>query len=138
MNTSQSTKKIVTMGVMAALSVLLVALIRIPFPGATFLVYDPADVPILIGTFIFGPWNGLLLTTAVSLVQGFAMSTDGIVGIVMHILATGSLVLVAGSIHKRKEDYKSAIIGIITGALVMTVTMVFWNLIVTPLYYGSR
>jgi riboflavin transporter FmnP len=40
---------------LAAISLLLVYLIHFPiFPGAAFLEYDMADVPILIATFLFG------------------------------------------------------------------------------------
>ena len=39
------------MGMMAAISIILVYLIHFPiFPAASFLEYDPADVPILILT----------------------------------------------------------------------------------------
>ena len=44
------------LGMLTALSVVLTWLIHFPiFPGAPFLEYDPADIPILIGTFTFGP-----------------------------------------------------------------------------------
>ena len=137
MNTNQSTRKLVTMALMAALSIILVYLIRIPFPGATFLEYDPADVPILIGTFIYGPWNGLLLTIVVSVVQGLTVSAhSGVIGIMMHIFATGAFVLVAGLIYNRKKTWKSAAIGLGVGALTMVVTMVIWNIIFTPIFMG--
>ncbi|MFQ9412551.1 MAG: hypothetical protein ACLR1T_18100 [Evtepia gabavorous] len=38
---------------------LLVYVIHFPiFPAASFLEYDPADIPILIGTFAYGPLAG--------------------------------------------------------------------------------
>ena len=50
------TRRIITIAVLAAISVVLVALIHFPiFPAVAFLEYDPADIPILIGTFAFGP-----------------------------------------------------------------------------------
>ena len=49
---SSKTLKVVKMGVMVAISVALVYLIHFPiFPVVSFLEYDPADIPILIGTF---------------------------------------------------------------------------------------
>ena len=49
-------RKIVSMGMLAAISIVLVYAIRLPIiPIAPFLEYDPADIPILIGTFIYGP-----------------------------------------------------------------------------------
>ena len=138
MNTSQSTRKIAIMGLMAALSIVLVYFIHFPlFPAASFLEYDPADIPILIGTFLFGPWNGLVLTLVVSVIQGVTVSAQsGFIGIMMHFFATGAYVLVAGSIFKRKKDYKSAIIAVLLGALTMTVTMMLWNIVFTPIFMG--
>jgi riboflavin transporter FmnP len=134
----KSTKRIAVLGVMAALSVLLVYFIRMPiFPSAPFLEYDPADIPILICTLLYGPWNGLLLTIVVSTVQGLTVSAQsGIIGIVMHIFATGAFVLVAGLIYHRKKSWKTAIIGTVAGVLVMTTTMMLWNLLLTPLFLG--
>ncbi len=138
MNTSQSTRKIAILGVMAALSIVLVYFIRLPlFPAAPFLEYDPADIPILISTFLFGPWNGLMLTLVVSVVQGVTVSAQsGIIGILMHFFATGAYVLVAGSIFNRKKNYKTAIAAIVAGALTMTATMMLWNILLTPIFLG--
>ena len=62
-----NTKKLTTLGVLAACSIVLVAFIHFPiFPAVSFLEYDPADIPILIGTFLFGPVWGVVLTVIVS------------------------------------------------------------------------
>ena len=54
------TVKVVKMGVMVAISVALVYLIHFPiFPAVSFLEYDPADIPILIGTFALDLWPDL-------------------------------------------------------------------------------
>ena len=62
MNRSERTARITRIAMLAAISLVLVLLIRIPFPPAPFLVYDPADVPIFIATFAFGPLTGIILT----------------------------------------------------------------------------
>ena len=60
------TKQLTQMAVLAAMSILLVYLIHFPiFSAAPFLEYDPADIPIFIGTFLFGPVGGLVLTGVV-------------------------------------------------------------------------
>ncbi|NLN97988.1 MAG: ECF transporter S component, partial [Eubacteriaceae bacterium] len=52
----KQTKRLTEMAVLAAMSIILVATIHFPiFPAAPFLEYDPADIPIFIGTFMFGP-----------------------------------------------------------------------------------
>lgn len=133
------TKTLTQLGVLTAMSVLLVYLIHFPiFPAAPFLEYDPADVPILIGTFMFGPLGGMVLTAVVSVLQGVTVSSaSGIIGIMMHFFATGSFVLVAGNIYKRKRTRGGAVIALILGALTMTMTMVIWNLVFTPLFMGT-
>ena len=132
------TKTITQMAVLAAMSILLVYLIHFPiFPAAPFLEYDPADIPILIGTFMFGPLGGLVLTAVVSILQGLTVSSaSGIIGI-MNFFATGSFVLVAGNIYKKHRTRKGAVVGLFFGALAMTITMVIWNLIFTPLFMGT-
>ena len=70
MRNKNAIDRMVKLGLLTALSILLVYLIHFPiFPSASYLEYDMADVPILIGTFLFGPLWGLLLTFAVSLLQ---------------------------------------------------------------------
>lgn len=131
-----NTKKITFMAMLIALSIALVAMIRFPLiPTAAFLEYDPADVPILIATFAFGAKAGLLITVIASLIQGFTVSIQGgLYGILMHIIATGSFVIVAGLIYSKKKSKKSAILALLAGTLTMTVTMVGANLLITPLY----
>ena len=64
---NEKVRKLVTMAMLAALSIVLVYVIHFPiFPAASFLEYDPADIPILIGTFAYGPLAGVLLTVVVS------------------------------------------------------------------------
>ena len=97
-----STRKLTAMGLMAAVSVMLVAVVHFPiFPAAPFLEYDPADISIFICTFLYGPVSGLLLTLVVSVIQGLTVSAaSGPIGIIMHIFATGTFVLVSGNIYR--------------------------------------
>ena len=84
-----NTSTLVKLGLMTALS-LVMLLIRIPYPPAPFLVYDPADIPIYITAFAFGPAAGLVVTFIESFIQAFLMGGDGIYGFLMHFIATGS------------------------------------------------
>jgi riboflavin transporter FmnP len=124
---------------LAAISLLLVYLIHFPiFPGATFLEYDMADVPILIATFLFGPGWGLMLTGVVSLLQWLLISpASGWVGFVMHFIASGSYVLIAGFIYQYNRTRKTAIISLICGSLAMIAMMIPLNLIFTVYFLGA-
>jgi len=134
-----STRQLVSMAMLGAISIVLVAVIHFPLiPAAAFLEYDPADIPILICAFAYGPLAGLLLTVVVCFIQGFTVSAQsGIIGIVMYIFATGCCVLVTGNIYKRNKTRKTAVIALILGALVQTAAMVLMNMIFTPLFMGA-
>ena len=133
-------RKLTALGMLGAISLILVSTVHFPIiPAAPFLEYDPADVPILIGTFAFGPIAGFLLTVVVSIIQGMTVSaaSGGPIGIIMHIFATGSCVLVAGNIYRRNKTRKTAAVALTVGALIMTGAMVIMNLIFTPLFLGQ-
>jgi riboflavin transporter FmnP len=138
-NRSEKITKLAKMGMLAAISVVLVYFIHFPiFPAVPFLEYDPADIPIFIGTFAFGPMAGLALTVIVSVVQGVTVSAhSGLYGILMHIIATGSFVVVAGNVYKKNKTRKSAVISLICGTVTMVVVMFFANLVITPLFMGA-
>ena len=127
-----TTRKLTTLAMLAALSVILVALVHIPFPPAPFLEYDPADVPIFIGTFLYGPAAGLGLTLVASVIQGTTVSAgSGIIGIIMHLLSTGTFVVLSGSIYRKYHNRAGV------GVLAMTLVMVGCNLVFTPIFMGQ-
>lgn len=130
------TKQIAVMAMLVALSVVMVSLLHFPiFPAATFLEYDPADIPILIGAFAYGPLAGVVLTVVASLIQGFTVSAgSGLYGIIMHIIATTTLVLVASGIYRTKHTRVGAVIGLVCGTLAMGMVMVIANYFITPLF----
>ena len=131
-------KKLATLGVLAACSVVLMLAVRIPFPPAPFLEYDPADIPILIGTFLFGPIWGFGLTVVVSVLQGMTVSAgSGWIGIVMHVAATGCFALLAGFIYRKHHDRKHAYIALVCGVLLQTAIMALMNLWLTPIFMGT-
>lgn len=136
---TNTTNRLVKLGMLAALSILLVFLIHFPiFPAAAYLEYDMADVPILIGTFLFGPWWGLLLTGVVSLLQWLLVSpASGWVGAIMHFFATGSCVLVAGLLYRRKHSRGGAVLSLAVGVIVQVLMMIPLNLIFTVHFNGA-
>lgn len=131
------TKKLTTMAMLMAVALALVAIIRIPIiPTVPFMLYDPADIPILIGTFVFGPLAGIVMTLIVSVIQAFAITADGIYGAIMHFVATGTFVLVAGCIYQSQKTRKRAMLGLIVATVITVAVMAGANLIITPLFTG--
>ena len=138
LTTQKSTLKLAKMGMLVAISLVLVTLIHFPiFPAAPFLEYDPADIPIFMGTFAFGPLAGLAITVVTSVIQGVTVSAaGGWFGIVMHILATGSFVLVAGLIYRFKKNRKGAVVALAAGTVTLTAVMGVANVILDPIFFG--
>ena len=132
-------KKMVLIGMFSAISVILVYLFRLSlFPAAPFLEYDMADIPIVLITFMYGPSAGLITTVIVSVIQGLTVSAgSGWIGILMHIFATGCYVLVAGNIYKKRKNMGWEIAAMVAGTLAMTVSMVIWNILFTPIFMGA-
>lgn len=96
---------LVQMGMLAAIAVVLVMLIHFPIiPAVSFIEYDMADVPVLIGTLLYGPIPGLLILLVASLVQAFILGINGWVGFVMHFVASGAMVLLVGILYDRKPS----------------------------------
>lgn len=131
--------KMVQTAMLVAISI--VSLYVIPlwsiFPSSPFLQYDMADVPVLIGTLLFGPGTGLLILGLVSVIQGLTISAaSGWVGIVMHFCASGALVLVVGIFYKKKKTFFSLIAGLVLGSLSMAALMVPLNLFFTVRFFG--
>lgn len=137
--TRSKIKQITTMGILIAISIILIiSPLRFPFPAAPFLEYEASDVPILIGGFIFGPVAGIVLAVVTSIVQALTVSSgSGWIGGIMHIFAASALVGVSAGIYSRKKTLKRAIIGLVCGTIAMTAVMIPMNLIFYPLFMGT-
>ena len=138
MSSQSKTTQLAKMAMLVAVSIVLVALIHIAIlPMVPFLEYDPADIPILIGTFAFGPGAGLMLTFVTAILQGVTVSAQsGAYGILMHIIATSTLVLTAGTIYAKHKTKKRAVIGLICGTLAMALIMIPANMLITTRFMG--
>ena len=134
-----NTRKLAVMAMLVAVSIILVYLIHFPiFPAAAFLEYDPADIPILVGTFAFGPTAGLVLTIVASGVQALTVSaTSGVYGFLMHVISTSVLSVTAGVIYKFKHTRGGAAVALVSGTLAMGVVMMIANHFITPAFMGA-
>ena len=134
---SANTKKLTVLAMLTALSAVLITLVHFPlFPAAAFLQYDPADVAILIGAFAFGPLAGLAVTVIASAIQAFLLGGDGVYGFLMHVIASGTLALVAGSIYRLRHTRLGGLTALIAGTVAMGLVMMVANHFITPYYMG--
>ena len=127
-----STKKLVTLAMLAAIAYIMVFLVRIPV--VLFLKYEPKDVIITIGGFLFGPLEAFLISLVVSLVEMVSISDTGIIGAVMNLLSSCSFACVAAFVYKRRRSLAGAALGLAAGSVVMVIVMLLWNWLITPLY----
>lgn len=132
------TRKLTVMAMLTAIAVVLVYLVRFwIFHSAPYLEYEPADIPILIGAFAYGPLAGLLLTVAVSAIQAMTVSAkDGVYGFIMHVIATGVLTVTASVIYKKKHTKVGAALGLICGTVATGAVMMAANHFITPVFMG--
>lgn len=128
------TKKLTVLAMLSAFAYIVMMVGRIPI--VLFLKYDPADVIITIGGFLYGPLAAFTMSTVVSFVETFTVSDTGIIGLVMNIISTCSFACTASFIYKSKRTLTMAIIGLITGWLLTTAVMLLWNYFITPIYMG--
>lgn len=127
-------KRMVILAMLAALAYLLVCVVRIPV--VLFLSYEPKDVVITVGGFLFGPMASLVVSAVVSLVEMVTISQTGPVGCVMNLLSTCAFACTAAAVYKRRRTLTGAVAGLCLGTMVMTAAMLLWNWLITPLYMG--
>ena len=123
-------------GMLSAIAVILM-LFEIPLPFApAFYEIDFSEVPVLVGCFAMGPIAGVLIEL-IKIIMNFIINgtiTAG-VGEVANFLIGCALVVPAGIIYKKHRSRKSAIIGMVTGTVIMTVVGCFLNaFILLPAY----
>ena len=137
MKEANSNRKMIMMAMLVALAYMFMLVGRVVLvPAVGFLKYDPKDIIITIGGFIYGPLSAFIITTVVSLIEMVTVSETGIIGFIMNVLATCAFVCPAAFLYKRKHTMKGAIIGLGLGCIAMTTVMLLWNYLITPLYMG--
>ena len=131
-----STRQLVTMALMCAISALF-AFIQIPIlPAAPFLTYDPSLMPAMVCGFAFGPSAGFIVGSIAAVIHGLILGEW--VGSLMNICATLFYVAPAALIYKKMHTLKGAITGLLVGVVLATVGSVITNLTIGVVFwYGS-
>lgn len=128
------TKKITTTAMLCAIAYVMVVIGRIPV--VLFLKYDPKDIIITLGGLIWGPMTSFIVSVVVSLIEMVTISENGVLGCIMNIISTCSFACTASVIYKKKRTLYGAVIGLVTGSLMMVLVMLLWNYLITPIYMG--
>jgi riboflavin transporter FmnP len=134
--TRWSARQMATMALFTALCAVF-AFIPLPIfpPAALFgITYDPANVPVMLGGFGFGPGAGCLIGVLGSIVHGL-LSSDYI-GTLMNIVVVISFVLPASLICRKSKTTPRLIVGLVVGSIVSVAAIIPMNLIIWPQFYG--
>lgn len=131
-----STKKITTVGILCAMAVVANLLVYFPLvPAVGFLSYDPKDIVIVIGGFIYGPMTSVIMSAITSFLE--LMYRGGtLLDVLMNMISTCAFVCPAAYLYKKNHTKNGALIGLVSGCVLTTLSMLLWNYIVTPIYYG--
>ena len=105
---NSKTKRVTTIGMLCAITYVTMVVGRIPI--ILFLKYDPSDVIVTLGGFIWGPMTSCIVSVIVATLEMITVSDTGILS--------------------------GAVIGLASGWLITVVVMLLWNYLVTPLYMG--
>lgn len=128
------TRAITTLGLLTALAYAAMAACKVIPAIGGFLSFDLKDTVMAIGGFLFGPLAALCMAIIVPLIELITVSHTGPYGLIMNIVATCLFVLPAVILYRRRHDTKHAVIGLVTGTVCLTIGMVAWNYIITPMY----
>ena len=131
----QNVKKLCVLAMISALAFVMVAVIR--FPVVLFLKYEPKDVIITVGGFLYGPLATMIVSVVVSLIEMLTISDTGWIGFVMNVLSTVAFAGTASFMYKKKHSISGAVLGLVLGTVLMTGLMLLWNYVLTPLYMNQ-
>ena len=131
------TRKLTLGAMFAALAYVVNVLCHLSIvPAAPFLTYDPMDVIIALGGLILGPMMALLITLIAAFIEWMTISDTGVIGFLMNVLSSGTFACTVALIYHKKKSLKPAVIGLVCGVVLMVITMLLWNYIITPIYQG--
>jgi len=130
-------RTVVTMAMLTAVAWVVTYLCKAIPSVIGFLDFEFKSVVICIGGFTLGPAAAIILSILVPVVEFFTYSGTGPYGLIMNIAATASFCCPACYIYKRRHTMNGAIAGLAAGTVTLTVVMVLWNYLITPLYQGT-
>ena len=137
MTSSYRLRMLTTTAMLGAFAgVLMLIEIPLTFIAPEFYKLDLSEIPVMIGTFAFGPVQGViieLIKIGVHLI--FKGTSTGFVGELANFVIGCALVIPAGVIYKIKRTKKAAVIGMAVSTLFMAIVGVFMNAyVMIPLY----
>ena len=128
---NEKARALAAVGVFTALAYICCVLFHFK---VSFLSFDLKDAVMTIGAMFFGPAYGFAMSLLVSTIELATISSTGLYGYIMNILSSVVFVCVGSFIYTRHRSMLSALLGMITSVIAMTVVMLGANLLITPFY----
>lgn len=117
-----NTRKLAMIGMFSAIAMILHVLDFPIFFAPGFYKMDFSELPILVGSFAFGPVAGVMMEFVKILLKLCIKGTStAFIGDLANFVVGCSLIIPASTVYSFKKTKKSAIIACIAGTLVMTV-----------------
>lgn len=131
-------KKIALISILGALSAILM-FFKFPLPFMPpFMDFDLCGVPEMIGGFTLGPTAAIFIIAIKLILKLLLMGTTTMgVGELSNFILSCAFVLPAIFIYHRNKTKKGAMIGLITGTIIVSITAVFTNLLMIIPFYGK-
>ena len=136
MNKKMNAKVVAFIGMLGALSMVLM-LINVSLPFApTFLKFDIAELPALFAGFFLGPVAGVLVVVVKILLKLVIQGTEtAFVGEFSNVVSSTICVLIASIYYARRRTKKAAIIGMTISSIAISILFIFVNAYVMfPMY----
>lgn len=117
-----NTRKLAMIGMFSAIAMILHVLDFPIFFAPGFYKMDFSELPVLVGSFAFGPVAGVMMEFVKILLKLCIKGTStAFIGDLANFVVGCSLIIPASTVYSFKKTKKSAIIACIVGTLVMTV-----------------
>ena len=134
-----TTRAMVTVSLLSALSYVLMLLESPPFIG--FLRLELSDIPAIIGAFQFGPLAGLVIELIKNLIKGITATKTAGVGELANFIVSAAYVVPAAMIYRKLKGKYKSLVSFGAATVCMAVAGFLMNYFVTiPLYatlYGG-
>lgn len=128
------TNKLIKISLLSAIALILMYFDFPVIPIFPWLKIDLSDIPALLGAFGFGPIVGVIIEVIKNLLY-FFIKGSSVAGVMANLIVGSALILPAGLIYHKSKSKKTAILGMIFGALFMEVAGILANVyILLPLY----
>lgn len=121
-----STHNLATMAILAAIAAVLFMLEIVVFPAVPFYKLDFSNLPVLLGAFAMGPFEGVLIL-AIKAILGLLHTTSGGVGELADFIVGTAMVVPAGLIYHRNKSRMGALTGMLVGTVCAVLAAILAN-----------